>query len=187
MGRCLRIVIVVFCATLAAGCAAPLGERSDASSHLPIGKKHEFILHSKATLKNFQNTAIDLRSRRKPQVLHEFAGEVKNYMEVQVEPIVIDSEAGQNLETRLEIAKLQLLAGMVYVELTEYRQARQLLEAMETRYGNQAEILTASLDRNDIGFASLEAGLQNMKERIARETARIPLLQRLPIAALPLI
>ena len=157
---------------LVGGCATTFtpSPRPAVVTPMNIAKKQEYIRGAKMILKNFQSAAIDLGSRRKPMARRELAGEVERYIALQVEPIVDDFEAGNNLETRLEIGKLQLLCALVYLELAEYREARQMLGEMNRRYGDSPDFLNAAIDRNDIGFGNLEDGMRNLKERLSRES-----------------
>ncbi len=170
---------------LVGGCTATFtpSPRPAVVTPMNIVKKQEYIHGTKMTLKNFQTAAIDLGSRRKPVARRELTEEVERYIEMQVEPIVNDFEAGNNLETRLEIGKLQLLCALVYLELAEYREARQMLGEMTRRYGDNPGFLNAAIDRNDIGFGNLEDGMRALKERLSRESPSLlaPLPPRPPV------
>ena len=179
-----RLLTALCAFALVAGCVLPPEQPGAAFSSLTIGQKHEYIRHAKSTLKIFRTAAADLQNRRKQSILREFSGEFKRYMDVQMEPVVSDFAAGHDLQTRLEVAKLLLLEAQVYIELAEYRQAGQLLATMQQRYGEKADILSATLDRNDIGFSTVGDGLHSLQERIGRENTGFPLLR---LFALPRI
>lgn len=140
--------------------------RAAAVAHLDIVRKQEYIQGTKATLKTFLVSARDLSSRDQHVSLRELADRFSRFVTLQVDPIVGDFEAENSLSTRLEIAKLQLLCGLAYYELGENRRARDLLEQMKQRYGGNAGIMGAPIDRSDIGVASLERGLELLEEKL---------------------
>jgi hypothetical protein len=133
-------------------------------SHMDVAEKQAQIDSVKSTLKIFRASAQDLRSRSKPAELDQLSDEADRYIELQVQPIVGDFESANNLQTRLEIAKLQLLCGLVYLELDNAESnIYKLLREMERRYGNQPDVLYATIDRNDIGFSTINDGMQSLE------------------------
>ncbi len=182
MSAALRMVAMILLLPILGGCIPEMAARQATVSPLSIAKKKEYIRTSKATLKNFQTTAIDLRARGQLPAIGEFAKEVKNYISLQVEPILVDAAAVDDLQTRLEVAKLQLLCGLVYADLAEYREARLRLEEMMQRYGSHPDVLNAAIDRNDIGFATLASGMQDLRARIEN---RAPGRRSLPALPTP--
>ncbi|MBE0599102.1 MAG: hypothetical protein IH614_17795 [Desulfuromonadales bacterium] len=162
------ILALTVAAVVSAGCSADFQPRAQPAvvGHMQIAKKQEYIQNTKATLKNFQASARDLRARNKPLILEELSGEVHRYIRLRVVPIVNDFEAENNLETRLEIAKLQLLSGLVYFELGEVRKVRQLLREMDRRYQDPS-FLSSAIDSQDIGFSTIGEGMQALRGRLA--------------------
>lgn len=154
---------------LAGGCAEPFDPQPAVVSHMSVDKKQDYIRGAESTLKVFHAAAMDLHTRGKPIAQQELAGQVKRYIKMQVKPIIGDFEAGNNPETRLEIAKLQLLTGFVYLELEDPWAAVGVLQEMEQRYSDQPDVLSAHLDRNDLGFASIGEGMQDLEDRLPRE------------------
>lgn len=174
--RTLVFSALVLLLAVGSGCVAGFQSptRPAEVSHMDIARKQDYIRTTKATLKTFQRSARDLRDRNRPLVLQELSDEVHRYIRLQVDPIVNDFEAGNNLETRLEIGKLQLLSGLVYVELGETGKVRRLLREMNRRYSTHSSLLTTAIDRNDIGFSSLEEGMQALRERLATDISPLP-------------
>lgn len=163
-----RLIIPVIVISLF-GCASDRHRRGAVVSYLDVAGKQAYIQEAKSTLKIFHEAALDLRSRQKPQAREELAREADNYIEMQVKPIIGDFEANNDLRTRLEVAELQLLCGLVYLELKEYLKVQDLLKTMRRRYGDNEEILKAALDRSTIGFGNLKDGMRILNERSLHE------------------
>jgi len=167
MSRFLRTLVTTAVLFLACGCSATFDPppHPAAVSHMGIVKKRAQIDTVKSTLKIFRATAQDLRSREKPKEMEQLTDEADRYIELQVQPIVADFEAKNSLATRLEVAKLQLLCGLVYLELDNAESnLYKLLRDMERRYGDQPDVLNAAIDRNDVGFATIGEGMQTLEE-----------------------
>lgn len=176
MGRFFRTSLFAVVIALSGGCGAAfdLPPRPARVSHMDIAGKQAYIHDAKSTLKIFQAAARDIHGRSKPRARQELAGEFSRYVELQVKPIVDDFEAGKNLETRLEIAKLEVLCGLVYLELEEYRKSWRLLRQLEGRYGDQPDLLKAAIDPNDIGFGSIDDGIQSLRKHLSRKKMALP-------------
>ena len=162
-------VLLAVAVLLAAGCSSPTfypPPHPAEVSHMDVAAKQAHIEKVKATLKIFQASARDLRSRDKDDELIQLSRQVDRYIAWQVQPIVNDFEADTNLQTRLEVAKLQLLTGLVYLEMDnpEWR-LYQLLSAMEKRYADQPEVLSAAIDYHDIGFGTISDGMRSLEEQ----------------------
>jgi hypothetical protein len=160
-------IAVVF--VLTCGCAPDPPPRPPVVSYLDVAQKQKYITLAMSTLKIFHEAAIDLRDRGKPSARRELAEEVDNYIATQVEPIVSDFEANNNLRTRLGVAELQLLSGLVYLELKEYEEVLVLLNNMKRRYGDNPEILNTAINSRYIGFKTIEDGMRILNQRLFRE------------------
>lgn len=136
-------------------------------SHLDVAGKQAQVDSVKSTLKVFHATARDLRQRDSLDARTQLAAEFKRYYTLQVQPLVEDFESGNSLQTRLEIAQLQLLGGQVFLELQQNWQLYKLLRDMRQRYGDQPDVLNASIDRNDIGYGTIGDGMRSLQERKA--------------------
>jgi hypothetical protein len=88
---------------------------------------------------------------------------------MQVRPIVVDFEANNNLRTRLGVAELQLLCGLVYLELKEYEEVLGLLNDMKRRYGHNPEMLNTAINSQYIGFQNIGDGMRILNQRLFRE------------------
>jgi len=161
-------VIAAAVLVLTVGCSPgfyPLPHPAEVS-HMDMATKQAHIDKVKATLKIFRASALDLRSRGKHQELEQLTRQADHYIKWQVQPILTDFEADNNLRTRLEIAKLQLLCGLVYLEMDnpEWRLYK-LLSAMEKRYADQPDVLTTTIDYQDIGFGTISDGMRSLEEQ----------------------
>lgn len=167
MSRFFRALATTAVLFLAGGCSATFDPppHPAAVSHMDIVTKRTQIDTVKSTLKIFRVSAQDLRSREKPREMAQLTDEADRYIKLQVQPFVKDFEADNNLATRLEVAKLQLLCGLVYLELDNAEwNLHKLLRDMERRYGDQPDVLNAAIDRNDVGFATIGEGMQTLEE-----------------------
>lgn len=158
------LIVVLF--ALLWGCASNPPPPPAMLSYLDVAQKQAYIHNSMSTLKLFHEAALDLRTRGKPLARKELAGEVDHYVEMQVNPIIGDFEANNNLRTRLEVAELQLLCGLVYLELMEYREAMVLLNKMKKRYGDRPEILSAAVNSKYLRYRNIEDGMRILHERL---------------------
>jgi len=157
---------------LLGGCSTAFAPppRKAVVSDMDIARKQAFILQTKTALKVFQSSARDLHRRARAQSREELASEVGRFVAQQVDPIVNDFEANNNPQTRLQIAELQMMCCLVYLDLGESWTAWKLVNEMEKRYGNDPQLLSAAIDRKDTGFADLRSGLLGLKKRAVRDT-----------------
>ena len=167
MTRYFRAIAATAVLLVASGCSTAFDPppRPAVVSHMDVVHKQAYIANVKSTLKIFRASAQDLRLRGKPEELDRLSDEFELYVQMQVQPIAGDFEVDKNLGTRLDIAKLQLLCGLVYLELDNSAwNIHQLLGDMEQRYGNQPDVLNTAIDRNDVGFGSIREGMQKLDE-----------------------
>lgn len=167
MNKFFRLFVLPGFLLMAYGCTAAFDPppHPAAISHMSAVKKQAYIADIKSTLKIFRASAQDLRRRNKPEELDQLSDEVEVYVRMQVQPIVADFEANKNLATRLEVAKLQLLCGLIYLELDNSAwNIHQLLREMKRQYGNQPDVLNTAIDRNDVGFESINEGMRKLNE-----------------------
>jgi hypothetical protein len=169
IAQALVIASLVFCAA----CGVPFNQdpKPLVLTHLDIARKHDYILNTKSTLKVFRTSVGDLRNRNRPAAMRELAQRFDDFVVLQVRPIIGDWEAENNLATQLELAKLRLLCGLIYVDFAETQKAKELLDEMKEYYGDNPGIMRAPLDRGDIGVTSLEGGLQLLEQRVAGLTS----------------
>ena len=83
-----------------------------------------------------------------------------------MQPLIRDFEADSNFTTRVELAKLQLLSGLVMLEMDNPEwKLYKWLRAMERRYADQPEVLNAVIDRNEFGYGTVSAGMRGLEEQ----------------------
>jgi hypothetical protein len=162
------LILALFCA--ACSTAVEPQPRPASVGHMDIPQKEEYILRTKTTLKTFHATASDLRSRGLPGQLQELGENFDRYVALQVAPIVEDTEASSNLATRMEIAKLQLLCGLTYIELEDHLKVESLLRQLE-KHATDPGFISTPLDRGDLGVASIEEGLSRLRESVAARSS----------------
>ncbi len=143
--------------------------------HMNTMQKTQYLKDVKQNLINFRTTAVDLDSHRPPRLPDEnpadcqregFHCEVARYVEVYAMPVLNDSEALQNLETRLEVAKINLLSAFALYETGSFGQARNLLKMYDKRYRKDVSIETAMVDSRDMEFATLGEAAQNLRSKL---------------------
>lgn len=143
--------------------------------HMNTGQKIQYLANVKQALINFRTTAVDLQSHQPPRPVDEepadcqregFHCEVTRYVEVYAMPILNDAEALQNLETRLEVAKVNLLSAYALYETGSYGQARRLVKMYDKRYRKDVSIETAIVDSRDMEFATLGEASQNLRTKL---------------------
>ena len=143
--------------------------------HLNIAQKGKYLAEVKQTLINFRTTAVDLKSHQRPlpadenQTVCYAEGvhcEVIRYVETYAMPILNDAEASQNLETRLEVAKVNLLGAYALYETGSHGEARGLLRMFNKRYRKDVAIETAMVDSSEMEFATLGEGYRNLRDKL---------------------
>lgn len=143
--------------------------------HMNTMQKTQYLNDVKQNLINFRTTAVDLDSHRTPRQPDEnpadcqregFHCEVARYVEVYAMPILNDGEALQNLETRLEVAKINLLSAFALHETGSFGQARSLLKMYDKRYRKDVSIETAMVDSREMEFATLGEAAQNLRSKL---------------------
>jgi len=135
-------------------------------AHLDIRKKKIFIESVWKTLKTFERSATDAARRKKPGLDKTLAREMDVYFRNYVNPILDDTEAVGHLETKLDVAKVHLLSGLVFAHLGEPSPARRLLKRFDERYGSDPSFLSSTLDYETTGFGSLSEGRDALGRRV---------------------
>ncbi len=143
--------------------------------HMNTVQKTQYLVNVKQTLINFRTTAVDLQGHQPPRQAAEkpadcqregFHCEVVRYVEVYAMPILNDAEALLNLETRLEVAKINLLSAYALYETGSNHQARSLLKLYEKQYRKDVSIETAMVDSRDMEFATLGEAARNLRTKL---------------------
>ena len=167
MGRFLRLVMALLLCWLW-GCSSPSPPPAS-MSYLDLAAKQTHIRNTLATLETFHRTARDLRTRPAPEAQQELRTETRRYVELQVRPVITDFEANHSVKTQLDLAQLELLCGLVYLELQDYSGALATFDNLKKRYGDRTELLTATLDRRFVDFDHLGAGMDYLDQRLSLE------------------
>ena len=148
---------------------------SPALGHMNVPQKIQYLANVKQTLINFRTTAVDLPSHQPPCPADEEQGschregfhcEVARYVDVYAMPILNDAEALQNLETRLEVATVNLLGAYAFYETGSYSQARRLLKMYDKRYREDVSIQDALVDSRTMEFASLGEAARKLRAKL---------------------
>lgn len=139
-------------------------------THTDIEKKKIYILTAKETLKLFRLIADDTLRRGKTLSLDELGREAHKYMEMYVKPLINDSEAYENSETKIEIAKLHVLGAFLYFDIGGYNKVRQYLDLIHTRYGKDSYLLGITINQKDIGFTTLADGIKELQTKLSVQT-----------------
>ncbi len=135
-------------------------------TNMDIKKKKAYIHNAKETLKLFRLIVADTRARDKTSSIDELGREAHKYMEVYLKPVINDSEANENSETKIGIAKLHLLGAFLYFDIAGYNKARQYLNLIHRRYGEDSYLLKMRVDQKDIEFATLNEGVKELQKRM---------------------
>jgi hypothetical protein len=158
------------------GCNSANWPEQTVVDHLNTVQKAKYLSEVKQTLINFRTTAADLQHHQPPRaaaekqaVCHEggFHCEVMRYVETYAKPILNDTEALQNLETRLEVAKVNLLGAYALYETGSHDKARRLLKMFDERYRKDVAIETAMLNSNEMEFATLGEGVRKLRAKLS--------------------
>jgi len=171
-----RIALLVFglCAVLAVGCAPTTRPVSELPvepvilSHLGDTQKRSYVAGVKQNLRHLLATAGDLASRNKPAPLSQLASQAQKYIETYVRPAIADPTLSEDLETRMEVAKVHLLVGYVYARCGTTKQAGKDVELFKRRYADDPAVLSSALDRNDFDADNLGQALQTLERLLGR-------------------
>ena len=136
-------------------------------AHMDLAQKKRYLQEVKASMRDMLNSVDDLTRRRKPQAMSLVRARGDEYVAIYVEPILGDAVAGENLDTKFDVAKLYLLTAKFYLRTGAYEQSRGYLKRMASRYAGNAIFMNASLDRADIGYASLQEGFDELRSELA--------------------
>lgn len=142
--------------------------------HMSIPQKKLYLDNVRQNLKVFRQTAKELDSHQrltpeeeqKPCSGQGFRCEVQKYIELYAMPIIQDPEAQENVETRLSVAKVNLLSAYVYEETGQDNRARSLLKLFLKRYKKDASVQNAVVDPAEMGFSRLAEGAAELEAKL---------------------
>lgn len=138
-------------------------------SHLNISQKKVYIHSIKNSLSSYRRLAEDLGQREKPESFIQLGQESDKFVQMYVVPITEDADAASNLETKLDVAKLQLLSGLTYADLGMASKAKQCFARISEKYGSDASIMSATLGEPDLGYATFGDGVSALKQILSRK------------------
>lgn len=172
----LLLALAALVLALSGCCACNTADWPDAPivGHMSIPQKKTYLENVRQNLKVFRLTAKELDSHRrmtpeeaqKPCAGQGFRCEVQKYIELYAVPIMQDAEARQNVETRLSVAKVNLLSAYVYDETGQPGPARKLLKRFLKHYKKDPSVLNAVVDPAEMGFSSLAEGAAKLEAKL---------------------
>lgn len=136
-------------------------------AHMDVSQKKLYIANVKESLKGLLQSAEDVARRKKPQSLTQLRVEGDKYVRAYVVPILGDKEATEEMDTRLEVAKLYLLTSRFYLQTEAPEQSRMYLSRLERGFGENNIFMNTSIDRSDIGCGSLQEGIDALRKELA--------------------
>jgi hypothetical protein len=143
--------------------------------HMSIAQKKAYLANVRQNLAVFRLTAGELEAHRRMENPAEtedacpgqgFRCEAEKYIELYAMPIINDAQAGDNVETRLEVAKVNLLSAYVYYETEQSGKAAKLLRLFKKRYQRDTAVLNAVVDPGEMGFARLSDGVSELETKL---------------------
>ncbi len=143
--------------------------------HMNVSQKTMYMENVRQTLAVFRTTFRDIENHAPEPSPDEppscedkrFPCEVFKYVEVYAMPIISDQGALSNPQTRLEVAKINLLSAYALYESRHYGQARKLVGLFEKQYGEDSAVLSALVESGEMEFATLGEGLKVLKRKLA--------------------
>lgn len=135
--------------------------------HMDMSQKQLYLANVKGSLKGLLQSAEDVSARKKPQAMAQLRTEGDKFIRGYIEPILVDKQALENLDTRLEVAKLYLLTARFYLQTEVPEQTRRYLTRIETNFGKNNIFMNASFDRSDIGYGTLQEGVAALRKELS--------------------
>jgi hypothetical protein len=147
---------------------------SPSLAHMDLSQKLIYMDNVKRTLMVFRTSLADIEQHApelppEEQPLCEdqsFPCEVFKYVEVYAMPIITDDGALANLQTRLDVAKINLLSAFALYETGQYGKARSLVRLFEKQYGEDPSVLNAFVESGELEFSTLGEGLRSLKWKL---------------------
>jgi hypothetical protein len=141
---------------------------------MDLSQKLVYMDNVKRTLMVFRTSLTDIE-QHSPELPPEeqplcedqsFSCEVFKYVEVYAMPIITDDGARANLQTRLDVAKINLLSAFALYETGQNGKARSLVRLFEKQYGDDPSILNAFVESGELEFSTLAEGLRSLKWKL---------------------
>lgn len=137
-----------------------------------IKEKIAYIENAKEILKLFRKVTNDNRKNAKSFKIEELRREASKYINMFVRPVIDDFAVSENFKTKFEIAKLHLLAALIYSDVGEYVMTERFIHQIDRRYGKDEFLLGLSIDPADIGYDTLSEGIKDLKRQISSQTSK---------------
>jgi hypothetical protein len=156
------------------GCNRTNWPASPALGHMEVSQKLAYMDNVRQTLTVFRTSLHDIEQHT-PEISPEeepvcdenqFSCEVYKYVEVYAMPIIMDEGARTNLQTRREVAQINLLSAYAFYQIQQYRKARSLVQLFENQYGEDPSILNSPVDSGDMGYSTFGEGLRLLKRKL---------------------
>ncbi len=143
--------------------------------HMNVSQKMLYMENVKQTLAVFRTTFNDIEdhapepSSNAPPSCEDkrFPCEVYKYVDVYAMPIISDQWALSDPQTRLEVARINLLSAYALYESRHYGKARKLLGLFEKQYGEDSAVLSTPVEPGETDFPTLGEGLKALKRKLA--------------------
>jgi hypothetical protein len=174
IGLFLVLAVLVLALSGCCSCNRTDWPKAPVLGHMSIPQKKIYLGNVQENLKVFRLTAGELavhqrmtpEEAQKPCAGQGFRCEVLKYIELYAMPIINDTEALENVETRLEVAKVNLLSAYVFEETGQDNRARKLLKLFKKHYKNDASIQNAVVDPAEMGFSRLAEGAAALEAKL---------------------
>jgi hypothetical protein len=146
-----------------------------ALDHMNVSQKMLYMENVRQTLAVFRDAFNDIENHAPepspdaPPSCEEkrFPCEVYKYVEVYAMPIISDQGALSDPQTRLEVARINLLSAYALYESRHYGRARKLLGLFEKQYGEDPAVLSTPVESGGVEFPTLGEGLKTLKRKLA--------------------
>ncbi len=174
---CLGFPVMMVLILLMTGCGAcnrSQWPQSPSLGHMDVSQKLAYMGNVKQNLTVFRTTLADIENHA-PKLPPEernacddeqFSCEVYKYIEVYAKPIITDDSALTDLQTRLEVARINLLSALALYEIRQYSEARDLVRFFEKQYGEDPSVLNATIESRE-KFSTFGEGLRSLKRNLA--------------------
>jgi hypothetical protein len=148
---------------------------SPALGHMNVSQKMLYMENVQDTLAAFRTAFKDIESHvpepsaESPSSCEDrqFPCEVWKFVEIYAMPIISDQGALSDPQTRLDVARINLLSAYALYESRHYGQARKLVGLFEKQYGEDSAVLSALVESGEMEFATLGEGLKALKRKLA--------------------
>ncbi|MEZ4599163.1 MAG: hypothetical protein R2940_05175 [Syntrophotaleaceae bacterium] len=156
------------------GCNRSNWPASPELGHMDLDQKQVYMDNVRQNLTVFQASFDDIE-RQTPEISpddqpicdeNQYSCEVYRYVETYAMPIISDETARTNLQTRREVAQINLLSAYALYQAQQFGRAKSLVKMFEKQYGEDPSILNSPVDSNELGFSTFGEGLRLLKRKL---------------------